>query len=61
MTHPKVFAFGLVRYAMKYYGKKTFWPYFETEFGIIVLLADDKYDCIADVWAEETDTGERKQ
>ena len=34
MTHPKVFAFGLVRYAMKYYGKKTFWPYFETEFGI---------------------------
>lgn len=24
MTHPKVFAFGLVRYAMKYYGKKTF-------------------------------------
>ena len=34
MTHPKVCAFGLVRYAMKYYGKKTFWPYFETEFGI---------------------------
>lgn len=32
--HPKVFAFGLVRYAMKYYGKRTFFPYFKTEYGI---------------------------
>lgn len=32
--YPKVFAFGLVRYAMKYYGSKTFFPYFKKEYGI---------------------------
>lgn len=36
--HPKVFALGLVRYAMKYYSQKTFWPYFEDEYGIGVKI-----------------------
>ncbi|MBQ8424994.1 MAG: hypothetical protein IJX17_03115, partial [Clostridia bacterium] len=30
----KVFAVGLVKFAMKYYSSKTFWPYFKTEYGI---------------------------
>ena len=36
--HPKVFAFGLVRYAMKHYSQKTFWPYFPEEYGIDVKM-----------------------
>ena len=36
--HPKVFAFGLVRYAMKHYSQKTFWPYFIEEYGIDVKV-----------------------
>lgn len=36
-THfPEVFAFGLVRYAMKYYSQKIFWRYFNQEYGVDV-------------------------
>lgn len=32
----KIFAFGLVRFAMKYYSDGTFWPFFKQEYGIDV-------------------------
>ena len=32
--HNKVFAYGLVRYAMKYYQRKSYWPYFGKEYGV---------------------------
>lgn len=38
LIYPKVFAFGLVRYAMKYYSQKTFWPYFKKEYGVEVKV-----------------------
>lgn len=31
--YPQLFALGIVRFAMKHYGQKIFWPYFEEEFG----------------------------
>ena len=31
--YPRVFAFGLVRFAMKWYSQRTFWPYFQEEYG----------------------------
>ncbi len=34
----KVFAFGLVRYAMKYYSEGTFWPFFKDEYGVAVKV-----------------------
>lgn len=33
-SHEKVFAYGLVRFAMKNYSQRTFWPYFKEEFDI---------------------------
>lgn len=38
--YPKVFAFGLVRYAMKCYGRGTFFPYFKHEYGIELNAAN---------------------
>lgn len=38
-AYPKVFAFGLVRYAMKHYGSKTFFPYFKEEYGVSLTPA----------------------
>ena len=38
--YPKIFAFGLVRYAMKYYGRGTFFPYFKHEYGIELNAAN---------------------
>lgn len=32
-THDKVFAYGLVKYASKYYKQNRFWPYFKEEYG----------------------------
>lgn len=32
--YPQLFALGLVRFAMKYYEQKTFWPNFVKEYGI---------------------------
>lgn len=40
--HKKVFAFGLVRYAMKYYGRGTFFPYFKDEYGIDVKVNNQR-------------------
>ncbi len=34
ITHPKVFAYGLVRVALKHYSIKTFWPYLRDEYGV---------------------------
>lgn len=34
IEHEKVFCYGLVRFGMKYYDKKTFWSFFSNEFGI---------------------------
>lgn len=34
----KVFAFGLVRYAMKYYSEGTFWRFFKDEYGVAVKV-----------------------
>lgn len=34
--HNKVFAYGLVRYAMKYYQRKSFWPFFAEEYGVSI-------------------------
>lgn len=34
IAHPKVFAFGLVRIALKHYSTKTFWPYLRDEYGV---------------------------
>ena len=34
--HNKVFAYGLVRYAMKHYQRKSFWPYFSEEYGLTI-------------------------
>ena len=36
ILHPKIFAFGLVRFAMKHYESKTFWPYLKQEYGVSV-------------------------
>ena len=36
VSHPKIFAFGLVRYAMKHYESKTFWPFLKQEYGISI-------------------------
>lgn len=36
ILHPKIFAFGLVRFAMKHYESKTFWPYLKQEYGLSV-------------------------
>ena len=33
-SHEKVFAYGLVRFAMKHYSQRTFWPFFKQEFGL---------------------------
>lgn len=35
-ARPKIFAFGLVRFAMKFYSDGKFWPYFKDEYGIAV-------------------------
>lgn len=32
--HDKVFAFGMVRVALKYYASKTFWPFVKEEYGV---------------------------
>lgn len=32
----KVFAFGLVRFAMKYYSEGKFWPFFKDEYGVAI-------------------------
>lgn len=34
--YPQLFALGLVRFAMKQYEQKTFWPYFYDEYGVFV-------------------------
>lgn len=34
--YPYLFALGLVQFAMKRYEQKTFWPYFEKEYGVNV-------------------------
>lgn len=34
--YPQLFAVGLVRFAMKYYEQKTFWPNFIKEYGVNV-------------------------
>lgn len=36
ISHPKVFAYGLVRVALKHYSTKTFWPYLRDEYGVNV-------------------------
>lgn len=38
----KVFAFGLVRYAMKYYSEGRFWPFFKDEYGIGVKINNQR-------------------
>ena len=38
LSHPKVFAYGLVRVALKYYDSKTYWPYLDQEYDIDVPL-----------------------
>ena len=35
--HPRVFALGLVRFAMKWYSQRTFWPYFQEEYERILV------------------------
>lgn len=35
-THDKVFAYGLVKYASKYYSQNRFWPFFKDEYGFDV-------------------------
>ena len=34
----KIFAFGLVRFAMKYYSEGKFWPFFKDEYGVAVKV-----------------------
>ncbi len=34
----KIFAFGLVRFAMKYYSSGKFWPFFKDEYGVEVKV-----------------------
>ena len=34
LYHEKVFAFGMVRVALKYYASKTFWPYVNKEYNV---------------------------
>ena len=36
IKHEKVFAYGMVRVALKYYASKTFWPYIKDEYGVAV-------------------------
>ena len=36
LSHEKVFAYGLVRMAQKYYQSKTFWPYVQEEYGVVI-------------------------
>ena len=36
--YPKIYAYGLVRFAMKYYSQRTFFPYFKTEYGVDVKI-----------------------
>lgn len=45
--YPQVFAYGLVRFAMKYYSQKTFWPYFKEEYGFDIKLnmQSELHDC----------------
>ena len=48
IAHEKVFAYGLIRVALKHYASKTFWPYIQTEYGISVpgnyqYLINEKY------------------
>lgn len=36
LYYEKVFAFGLVRVALKYYSNKTFWPYLKKEYNVSI-------------------------
>ena len=36
--YPRLFALELVRFAMKHYNQKRFWPYFEEEYGVSVNI-----------------------
>jgi len=38
--HDKVFAFGMVRVALKHYASNRFWPYVKEEYGVTVLGTD---------------------
>ena len=38
ISHPKVFAYGLVRVALKHYDTKTFWPYLNLEYKINIPI-----------------------
>lgn len=38
IKYEKVFAFGLVHYAMKYYQKKAYWPFFEEEYNVKIPI-----------------------
>ncbi len=38
----KIFAFGLVRFAMKYYSSGKFWPFFKDEYGVEVKVNNQR-------------------
>ncbi len=56
----KVFAYGLVRFAMKYYSQKTFWRYFKEEYGFDIKVnmqseLHDWFRCIMEKYSKAYD------